>query len=159
MSFYEAFAEVIGLEGGYVNDPDDAGGETKYGISKRAYPHVDIANLTLDDARDIYYNDYWNKLNCGSMPHASLASEVFEQGVNLGVKRAAQHVQLGVFLLGQSVKIDGIIGPQTLQAVGRVRWQDLYKTLNGLQFVRYFEIVMENPSQGKFFRGWLKRIS
>ena len=59
--YIEAFKKVIGHEGGYVFDPDDAGGETIYGISKRAYPHLDIKELTLDDARKIYFEDYWKK--------------------------------------------------------------------------------------------------
>ena len=50
--------DLIEREGGYVNDPDDPGGETKFGISKRAYPHLDIKNLTEEHAADIYYNDY-----------------------------------------------------------------------------------------------------
>ena len=49
---------------GYVNDPKDPGGETNYGISKRAYPDVDIKNLTEDGAKDIYKRDYWDKNKC-----------------------------------------------------------------------------------------------
>ena len=59
MSFYIEIENVIKHEGGYVNDPSDPGGETKYGISKKAYPKVDIKNLTLDDAIEIYKDDYW----------------------------------------------------------------------------------------------------
>ena len=58
-NFLRAVKEVLKIEGGYVNNPNDRGGETKYGISKRAYPNVDIKNLTLDKAKQIYYNDYW----------------------------------------------------------------------------------------------------
>lgn len=60
--FDDAFKLVVGEEGNYSNDPRDAGGETKYGISKRAYPHLDIANLTLDQAKEIYWTDYWSPL-------------------------------------------------------------------------------------------------
>lgn len=68
MSFFDqAFALVVGIEGGYVNDPQDPGGETKYGISKRAYPNVDIPQLTLDEAKAIYRRDYWNACGCDSM--------------------------------------------------------------------------------------------
>ncbi len=58
--FEDAFAIVVGLEGGYVADPKDPGGETKYGISKRQYPKEDIANLTLDRAKFLYRRDYWD---------------------------------------------------------------------------------------------------
>ena len=57
-NFKKAFKEIIGIEGGYVNNSNDKGGETKFGISKKAYPHLDIKKLTLKDAENIYYNDY-----------------------------------------------------------------------------------------------------
>ena len=53
---------VLEHEGGYVNDPDDPGGETNFGIAKRSHPDVDIANLTKEDAKIIYYQDYWMKI-------------------------------------------------------------------------------------------------
>ena len=63
-SFDEIIEVVLHHEGGYVNDPKDPGGETNYGISKRAYPDVDIKNLTEDGAKDIYRRDYWEKYRC-----------------------------------------------------------------------------------------------
>lgn len=66
MSWFEAaFTLVVGVEGGYVNDPADPGGETRYGISKRRYPDEDIKNLTLSRAQLLYKRDYWdaNKLD------------------------------------------------------------------------------------------------
>lgn len=62
--FTRCFELVIGSEGGYVNDPRDPGGETKFGISKRAYPDIAIADLTIDAAKVIYLRDYFNK--CGA---------------------------------------------------------------------------------------------
>ena len=59
MNFDVAFEKLIGHEGGYVNDARDPGGETKYGISKRAYPDEDIAGLTLERAKQIYRRDCW----------------------------------------------------------------------------------------------------
>ena len=67
MTFEEAFTRLIGHDGGYVNHPSDPGGETKFGISKRAYPGEDIAGLTLQHAKNIYYRDYWGKR--GGYPH------------------------------------------------------------------------------------------
>lgn len=86
-SFDSAFSFVIGSEGEYSNDPDDPGGETKYGISKRAYPHLDIKNLTLDDAKSIYWQDYWDKADCDNLPNP-LDICVFDTAVNQGVGRA-----------------------------------------------------------------------
>jgi lysozyme family protein len=59
---------ILTTEGGYVNNPQDPGGETKYGISKRAYPNIDIAKLTLDQALNIYYNAYWQPLGLSNYP-------------------------------------------------------------------------------------------
>lgn len=82
--FEKAFAVVVGIEAGYTNNPRDPGGETKYGISKRAYPTRDIANLSLQDAKDIYYTDYWLKT---VKPDDSTAYSlfVFDCAVNQGV--------------------------------------------------------------------------
>src|SRR5574343_326744 len=68
MTFDQAFDRLIGHEGGYVFDPHDPGGETKFGISKRAYPALDIAALTLADAKAIYRRDYWDGAQCDRLP-------------------------------------------------------------------------------------------
>jgi hypothetical protein len=59
-----AFELTVGLEGGYENDPNDPGGETKYGICKKYHPNIDIKNLTIDQAKAIYYADYWLPAGC-----------------------------------------------------------------------------------------------
>ena len=59
--FLEIVYDTLDHEGGYVNDPTDPGGETNYGISKRAYPKIDIKALTKHEAVKIYYKDYWVK--------------------------------------------------------------------------------------------------
>ena len=69
-TFDQAFAIVIGEEGGYVNDPNDPGGETKYGIAKNSHPNVDIANLTLDQAKAIYKTEYWDKVFGDTLPRS-----------------------------------------------------------------------------------------
>ena len=68
MSFETVVHMVLEHEGGYVNHPSDPGGETKYGISKRAYPDVDIAELTKDDAADLYKRDYWDRIKGDDLP-------------------------------------------------------------------------------------------
>jgi len=82
-NFQEAFALVIGLEGGYSNDPKDPGGETKFGISKRAHPTLDIVNLTLAQAEDIYAREYWTPAHCDELPWP-LDTLVFDCAVNQG---------------------------------------------------------------------------
>lgn len=88
MSYFEAAcAIVVGIEAGYVNDPRDPGQETKFGISKRAYPNEDIPNLTLARAQEIYRADYWDKLNCDGMSW-ELGLITFDCAVNQGVGMA-----------------------------------------------------------------------
>lgn len=86
-SFEWAVMFVLDHEGGYVNDPNDPGGETKYGISKASYPGLDIANLTIQDAKDIYQRDYWLAVGADEMP-MDIALAVFDFAVNAGVARA-----------------------------------------------------------------------
>ena len=81
-----AIAFVIRWEGGYVNHPSDPGGETKYGISKAAYPLLNIKDLTLDEAIAIYNSKYWMPMGCFKMPDA-LALFVFDSAINVGPSR------------------------------------------------------------------------
>lgn len=90
MSFDRAFQIVIGIEGGLSNDPNDPGGLTRYGISQKAYPHLDILNLTLDQARDIYLRDYWLAAGCDHINDEAMSILVFDCAVNQGVSRAKQ---------------------------------------------------------------------
>lgn len=84
MSFFtQAFQIVVGIEGGYVNDPRDPGGETKFGLSTRAYPNLDIAKLTLEEAKLIYQRDYWDKCGCDILSWER-ALCVFDMAVNQG---------------------------------------------------------------------------
>jgi lysozyme family protein len=85
--FLSAFTLVVGAEGGYVCDPNDPGGATKYGISQRAFPNVDIQGLTLEQAQQIYLTSYWNPLNLDSKPW-NTALLKFDCGVNQGINFA-----------------------------------------------------------------------
>lgn len=86
-NFDRAIAFVLKAEGGYVNDPKDPGGETKFGISKRAYPMLDIKTLKEEDAKLIYFNDYWLKVGCDKMEWP-MSLVVFDCAVNQGIGRA-----------------------------------------------------------------------
>ena len=82
-SWYNAIEFVLFWEGGYVNDPHDPGGETKYGICKRAYPHLDIKNLDVSTAEAIYKSDYWNVCHCDDIP-SPMDIVIFNIAVNQG---------------------------------------------------------------------------
>lgn len=163
-NFKKAFAELIGIEGGYVNDPTDRGGETKFGISKRSYPNIDIKNLTLEQAQDIYYRDFWRELGLDAIMEYPVALELFDTAVNMGQGVAARFLQKALNLMNRNqrnfpdLKVDGVIGPKTIAAYQKVDDSTLLKVLNGLQFCRYKEICEYDPSQEKYFNGWMKRV-
>jgi lysozyme family protein len=83
---------VLSREGGYVNDPQDPGGETKCGISKRSYPTLDIANMTKQQAIAIYKRDFWDRCHCDAYDYP-LALAVFDTAVNCGVGKAIAWVK------------------------------------------------------------------
>ncbi len=87
--FLPAFNHTIGVEGGYINDPDDPGGETKFGISKRSYPDINIKLVTVDLAREIYKQDFWDRLNLDAVNKQAIAAEVLTlQLIVVGINRA-----------------------------------------------------------------------
>jgi lysozyme family protein len=114
MSFDIFFDRLIGNEGGYVHNPSDPGGETNWGISKRAYPTLDIPSLTRDEAKAIYLRDYWGRAQLDQMASA-LAFQVFDAAANHGVETAIRLLQRAV-----GVADDGHVGPITMAAVGAV---------------------------------------
>ena len=89
--FDKALKFVLKWEGGYSNDPRDPGGETKFGISKRSYPELDISKLTLKQAKEIYYQNYWLKAGCDDLPYP-FNIVVFDTAVNMGRSRAIKFI-------------------------------------------------------------------
>lgn len=146
-AFDRAVALILELEGGYSNDPHDLGGETAFGISKRAYPDLNIASLTVDDAKAIYRRDYWERTRCGEMPWG-FAVTAFDAAVNQGPWAAASLLQLAV-----RVECDGKIGPKTLAAVNQAGPDELHDYL-ARRCVRYAQ-----HARFEFYgRGWFRRI-
>lgn len=111
MDFDTAFDRLITNEGGYVNDPLDPGGETKYGISKRSYPTLDIRNLTRAEAKEIYRTDFWQRADMDAVDGA-IAFQVFDAAVNHGIETAVRLMQRAA-----GVADDGHVGPVTITAV------------------------------------------
>lgn len=126
-NFDTAVAFVLKHEGGYVNDPKDPGGETKYGISKRAYPGLDIKALTEDGAKAIYRRDYWDKSGAPDMGNLALLH--FDTAVNIGVGAAKM----------------------IFRATGSLEEYAL------LRIERYLAIVKAKPTSARFLHGWVRR--
>ncbi len=88
-----------------VNHPKDPGGETKYGISKRSYPQVDIAALTEADAKEIYRRDFWAKIRGDDLP-AGIDLATLDPSINSGRARGVRWMQQGLGIMA-----DGVMGP------------------------------------------------
>ena len=146
-NFDKAFAAVVGLEGGYSNDPNDPGGETKYGISKRAYPNENIKNLTLDRAKALYKRDYWDEVKGDELPHR-LDIMVFDAAVNQGVVPAIKMLQKAL-----GVAQDGILGRDTMKKA-----LDAGKEHCALFMAERAMRYMGTRNFDRFGRGWLKRL-
>ena len=115
-NFNEIIEKVLEHEGGYVNDPKDLGGETKYGITKRFYPDIDIKNLTIEKAKDIYKSDYWDKNKVESLPQ-NLWHIYFDMCVNMGKRTAVKVLQRAAVNKGKNIEVDGGLGPMTIGAL------------------------------------------
>ncbi|MEG7328915.1 glycoside hydrolase family 108 protein [Serratia marcescens] len=165
-AFNHAIAFVLGKEGGYVNDPTDKGGETKYGISDKRdgiadgmtdvdgddKPDTRIKDLTLGQASQIYFRDYWYPSYCPDWPDG-ISLIVFDSAVQHGVKKAISLLQDAA-----GVAADGIVGAKTRAAVLAADPEWLL-TRYLLRRARYYaEIIKSNPSQAKYLNGWFNRL-
>ena len=139
-------------EGGYVNDPTDSGGETNYCISKRAYPDLNIFELTEDDAIDIYWKDYWLRGKCDKVPH-KLQSIYFDMCVNFGISGAIKVLQETANGKGADIEVDGRIGPNTIKAIQNLSLE----RVRAFRVLKFAKIVINKPEQVKFWYGWYRR--
>jgi lysozyme family protein len=153
MNIDQAFTELLKYEGGYSNNPADPGGETNHGVTKR----VAVANgytgamidLRIDQAKLIYAKNYWLPIHADTLP-AELRYSVFDAAVNSGVTQATKWLQRAL-----NVSDDGIIGPQTLNAVKNVPGYITKAAFNGHRL----EFMTGLSSWPTFGRGWAKRIA
>jgi len=148
LNFDDAYDRLMGHEGGYVNDPEDPGGETKWGISKRSYPHLNIKELTRDQAKEIYREDFWKPLN-QNLPDGVLF-QAFDFAVNSGISTAIRHLQKAV-----DVADDGHWGSISQKAALVMTESDLIMKLLG-ERLEFMTKLKNWPVHGK---GWARRIA
>ena len=149
MDITNAFSLLLQQEGTTLTKVSgDKGGLTKYGITEKEYPELDIANLTSDQARVIYQRDYWQAAKCSQLKE-DLQYMHFSCAVNCGVGSANKILQRAA-----GVTPDGIIGAQTLQAAQNLSIQDY-----AIEWAAHYRAIVEHdPTQQKFLKGWLNRI-
>lgn len=149
ISFDEVFDRLIGHEGGYVNDPNDPGGETNWGISKRSYPNVDIKNLTRAGAKAIYLTDFWLRIHADRLP-GSIAFQLMDFAVNSGIETAVRYFQRAI-----GVADDGHWGPISQGVAEHTSESDMVMALNA-ERLDFMTRLKNWPNAG---RGWARRIA
>ena len=198
-SFHISYEKTMSHEGLYSNNPSDKGGETYKGISRKFYHewrgwaiiddvkeqvNINDLNRTLEAntylntlAKSFYRSEFWDKLGLDLIKEQDLADELFDTGVNQGVKTAAKFFQRSLNFLNNNqkhysdIEEDGNIGSQTLAAYraymltanfqSRSVHRNIHTLLKAMSFFqmrRYVEICEKNPGQEVFFYGWLNRV-
>lgn len=186
--FAKAFEKTMGHEGGYVHDPDDAGGETYRGVARRyhpdwsGWPQIDAAktnpdfpqslrtNETLQEAvRSFYKQHFWNSFWGDHQTNQGIAEELFDTSVNMGTHRGVLFLQKALNILNRNQRDypdmveDGDYGPTTHRLLATHLQQNkdgyLFKVMNLLQGNHYLNYMKNSPVQEKYARGWLKRVT
>ena len=149
-----AISFVLKMEGGETAelDPNDPGGLTKYGISQKAYPNLNIKDLTLEQAKDIYYKDYWLPCSCDELP-TIYAISVFDTAVNQGVGKSKRLLQISLNM----DEVDGVIGPKTIAASWKAPVSKMKKYL-AVRLADYAKIMSDNPKLLCYAVNWSYRV-
>ena len=161
LTFDQAFERLIGHEGNFTNDKNDRGNwttgiidkgqlkGTKYGISAMTYPNLDIKNLTLAQAKQIYKRDWWDALNANKI-NPAIVFQVWDFAINAGMATAKRKLQSAV-----GVADDGIIGPVTLKAVNDADLNDVLMKFNAERLTYYTKL----STWGRYGKGWTNRVA
>lgn len=133
-TFGKCMEFVLKWEGGYINDPKDPGGETKFGVSKKAHPNEDIKNLTKERAKEIYRSKYWVASGADTKEWPECLC-LFDAAVNCGVSRAKKWISLN----------------------GTAKQRAAYSVAQREQYYR--DLVRKRPTLKKFEKGWFNRTN
>jgi lysozyme family protein len=156
------YSKTLKFEGGFQDDPKDkgnwTGGEvglgelrgTKYGISAKSYPNLDIKSLTEEQALEIYRRDYWQAMHLSAIDSNRIAWKIFDISINCGQGTAAKILQKSV-----GVEPDGLIGDVTLRAVNLADHVKLMAEI--IHYQQHHYLSIRNSMNEKFFKGWMKR--
>jgi lysozyme family protein len=181
--FDYAIGKTLPLEGGYSNNPNDRGRETKCGITEAIFRDAlkwriisgvnSVKDLTDDQIKIIYRTLYWQPIRLNEVEDKEIAAEIFDTSVNSGPGKATLIAQLALDYLGEKLTVDGVMGSITIGLINKWCRKDpraLFVCLNGFQFIHFVAIVdgdlieeiqkrvKSDASQSTFSRGWTKRI-
>ena len=154
--FLVAVQGVLAEEGGDSSNPADAGGVTRFGISARAHPGLDIATLTRDGAVKIYWNEWWLRFGFEQLP-AAIAVKTFDLAVNMGGSNAIECLQRALRASGVPVTEDGAMGPATVTAAERADPAALMSAMRS-EFAAHYRLVAAKQNRDQvFLKGWLNQ--
>ncbi len=164
--FLKVMPLIFRDEGGFQDDPDDAGNYrpdgalvgTKYGISAATYPGIDIPNLTAVAAQNIYYHDWWLRYRFSCLP-APFNMKCFDIAINCGASTAIRLLQSALAAHKYPVAVDGVLGPQTVNACDAANEIILWPAFIAFIEDHYESIARANPKDQKYLKGWLARAA
>ena len=173
ISYYEQFFrdKILAHEGGYVNDPDDPGGETNLGVTMPTWKRysrqlfgIPATSQTLrvlmpEQAFKIYEQGYWKPSGANRINNPDLANMHADFTYNAGLRNSGRILQQSINDVGGSVVVDGIVGKNTIMAANALDAADLYKAYRKWRIEYYENIIKKNPKLGKFRRGWISRAT
>ncbi len=155
--FDQAIEVVLEHEGDtYTDNPLDRGGPTKFGISQRWNPDLDVKSLTRTQAIEVYWGRYWRGRRYDCLPK-SIAIKTFDLAVNLGHQTAVTCLQRALQASGLHVAIDGVLGNETCGAAGKANQDALLAALRSEAAGEYRLRVARRSDQVVFRDGWLNR--
>jgi lysozyme family protein len=149
-----SIAKTLVHEGGYVNNPNDSGGATKYGITQADIPNVNIADITPEQATEYYIEHYWKNLY-SEIDTQVVADKLFDMGVLFGVGTAVKLLQVVLSIIPQ----DGVFGPHTLSATNLAEPNSLLNSYHAALVSHAVGIADAQPKDRVFLVGWIRRIN
>lgn len=171
---HECRPPILPVGGGYVDDPNDKGGRTVYGISTliikrlgikpeelgiKDFSAAEMKKVKIGDAKAFYKKYYWDAHNYGSITNEKVATKICDVSINMGEGRAHMYAQMAANKCGAKLKVDGILGPKSIEAINKCDPKAWMKEMCALQLQRYRDLVKADPTQAKFLAGWTKRAN
>lgn len=165
--FPKALEYTVGIEKGFVNDPDDAGGPTNYGITQavlsayRGHPCTafEVSQMELSEAAEIYRAKFWNSISLDRVRQPLITQVMFDAAVLFGPAVSVLYAQKALIDCNYySLQVDGHAGPRTIEALNSVRPEFFVRSFADVLKARVSIVVASRPKNIKYRDGWENRI-
>ena len=145
-------------DGALHTEPGDPGGTTRWGLSQRSYPNVDLTTLTLPEVTVIYNNDYWSRFHCDRFSNMFTATQLFLAVVNMNQKRACQLLQeCANTYLESKLTVDGAIGPNSYGSINSIAEENQASLVS--DYSKAVSDYYKSLNRPQDIAGWLRRAS